>query len=59
MTPEQFAAAFPEAMKALCEGRAAVMPVRREVMKNGNTFAPKTEVLERVSTHLFERLDRR
>lgn len=73
MTPNEWARQYPEAWKALCEGRAAVMPIRDVPVVHGSNeaFAASAggtlqrgadgRVIEHVywaEKHLSQRLDR-
>lgn len=60
MTPEEYIKAFPLAMKELCEGRAAVMPIKTEQIINGSSFAPSRyeTISQVVSRNLCFRLDK-
>lgn len=61
MTPEEFIAKFPEAMRALCEGRAAVMPIMtNKIVYGAGEFCGEKidQVPVTVSRNLFHRLDK-
>lgn len=60
-TPAEWAAQYREAWRAICEGRAAVMPLNVDIIKYGVNEPFRradSETILRVDTWLHHRLDR-